>query len=155
VDRRAFLRPGNEARSRSRPHTAMRQVRNITVAVPLDLYLQSRRLAAQYDTTVTAMVAHLLERMPIYLKNANYPVGGPRRPVRGPDELAREKAARRATASPSTPTPDPPPQNADSARGAATSSATQADSIVSAIPLDEIAAAVRQYDCITNAESVT
>ncbi|MGB6689758.1 MAG: hypothetical protein WBE76_18130 [Terracidiphilus sp.] len=134
----------------------MRQVRNITVAVPLDLYLQSRRLAAKYDTTVTAMVAHLLERMPMYLKNANYPVGGPRRPVRGPAELALEEAARRATASPSTPTPHPPPpQNADSARGAATSLATQADSIVSAIPLDEIAAAVRQYDGITNAESVT
>jgi hypothetical protein len=126
----------------------MRKVRNITVAVPHDLYLQSRRLAAEYDTTVTAMVAHLLERMPTYLKNANYPVGGPTRPVRGPAELASKKARR--------PAPPPPPRkNAPFARVATITPATLAESAASAIPIDAITAAVRQYDRATDSESTT
>jgi len=45
----------------------MRNVRNITVAVSDDLYRQTRRLAAEYDTTVTAMVVYLLQRLPAAL----------------------------------------------------------------------------------------
>lgn len=125
----------------------MRKVRNITVAVPHDLYLQSRRLAAEYDTTVTAMVAHLLERMPMYLKNANYPVGGPKKPVRGPAQLAREEARRPAL--------PPPRKSIVFARVAPIAPATLAESLASAIPIDAITAAVCQYDSATSAESST
>jgi len=55
----------------------MRTVRNITVAVTPELYRQTRLLAAEYDTTVTALVAYLLERMPYALKASRFPVGGP------------------------------------------------------------------------------
>jgi hypothetical protein len=55
----------------------MRTVKNITVAVSPELYRQTRMLAAEYDSTVTAMVAYLLERMPKALKAARFPVGGP------------------------------------------------------------------------------
>ena len=56
----------------------MRTVRNITVAVSPELYRQTRMLAAEYDTTVTSMVAYLLERFPDALKRARYPKGGPK-----------------------------------------------------------------------------
>ena len=56
----------------------MRNVKNITVAVSVDLYRQTRKLAAEYDTTVTAMVAYLLQRLPDSLKRAHFPVGGPK-----------------------------------------------------------------------------
>jgi hypothetical protein len=54
----------------------MREVRHITVAVSPELYRQTRRLAAEYDTTVTALVAYLLERLPRALEAARYPKGG-------------------------------------------------------------------------------
>jgi hypothetical protein len=57
----------------------MREVRNITVAVSDDLYRQTRRLAAEYDTTVTALVFYLLERLPDALNRARFPVGGPKK----------------------------------------------------------------------------
>ena len=56
----------------------MRNVRNITVAVPDDLYRQTRRLAADHDITVTALVFALLETMPDALSRARFPVGGPK-----------------------------------------------------------------------------
>jgi len=59
----------------------MRTVRNITVAVSPELYRQTRMLAVEYDTTVTALVAYLLERMPKALKSARFPVGGPQSAV--------------------------------------------------------------------------
>ncbi len=66
----------------------MRRVKNITVAVPVDLYRQTRRLAAEYDTTVTAMVAYLLERLPIHVEKARFPKGGIKhRRVRSPQEI--------------------------------------------------------------------
>ncbi len=52
--------------------------KHITVAVPGDLYRQTRTLAAQYDTTVTDFVAYLLRLMPEALKAARYPGGPPR-----------------------------------------------------------------------------
>ena len=53
----------------------MRKVRHITVAVTPELYRQTRHLAAEYDTTVTAMVAWLLERLPNALKASRFPRG--------------------------------------------------------------------------------
>jgi hypothetical protein len=55
----------------------MREVRHITVAVTPELYRQTRKLAAEMDSTVTAMVAYLLERFPSYLKGAGYKVTVP------------------------------------------------------------------------------
>ena len=128
--------------------------RKITVSVPLDLYLQSRRLAAQYDTTVTAMVAHLLERMPRYLKAANYPVGGPKRYVRGPIELASEDQPMCAQAvAPRPALPALKSQRRDLPAPAAVSHPTLPESIVSPLPTEAITAAVRLYDAPTIAES--
>jgi hypothetical protein len=56
----------------------MRETRHITVAVSADLYRQTRHLAAEYDSTVTAIVAYLLENLPRALKGSKYPVGGPK-----------------------------------------------------------------------------
>jgi hypothetical protein len=55
----------------------MRTVRNITVAVPTELYRQTRKLAADYDSTVTDMVRYLLRALPEALKAARYPGGRP------------------------------------------------------------------------------
>jgi hypothetical protein len=142
----------------------MRKTRKVTVNVPHDLYLQSRRLAAEYDTTLTAMVAYLLERLPRHLKNAGYPVGGPTRRVLGPADLARvearEEAEKRARAAANAPKSAPSPhapaqQNAESLHKAAISPTTSSESNTSVAPLDAITAAVRLYDRITNAESAT
>jgi hypothetical protein len=50
----------------------MRTVRNITVAVEPELYLQTRRIAADYDTTVTDMVRFLLIVLPEAVKSARF-----------------------------------------------------------------------------------
>src|ERR1019366_4974314 len=55
----------------------MRKVRNITVAVDPELYRQTRRLAVEYNTSVTDMVRFLLLAMPEALKAARYPGGRP------------------------------------------------------------------------------
>jgi hypothetical protein len=55
----------------------MERVRNITVAVSNDLYRQTRRLAAQYDTTVTEMVRFLLLTLPEAVEAARFPGGRP------------------------------------------------------------------------------
>ena len=49
----------------------MRTVRNITVAVEPELYRQTRRIAADYDTTVTDMVRFLLLVLPEAVKAAH------------------------------------------------------------------------------------
>ena len=59
--------------------TSMRTVRNITVCVSPEIYRQTRLLAAKYDTTVTGVVAFLLEWLPDALERARYPVGGTKR----------------------------------------------------------------------------
>jgi hypothetical protein len=87
----------------------MRNVKNITVAVPVDLYRQTRKLAAEYDTTVTAMVAYLLQRLPDALKRAHFPVGGPKwapatRPNQ-PEPVAPPNQTSPLAASVSTPSP--------------------------------------------------
>ena len=60
----------------------MRNVRSITEAVTPELYRQTRMLAVEYDTTVTALVAYLLERMPP-VQNVRY-VAGPYHPTPPP-----------------------------------------------------------------------
>jgi hypothetical protein len=83
----------------------MRTVRNITVAVDPELYRQTRRIAAEYDTTVTDMVRFLLLVLPEAVKAARYPGG---RPQFG---LAAARAA--ASATPATPAiniPSPSPE---------------------------------------------
>ena len=55
----------------------MRTVRNITVAVSDDIYRQTRRLAAQYDITVTDMVRYLLRCLPEAFEAALVPGGRP------------------------------------------------------------------------------
>ncbi len=73
----------------------MRNVKNITVAVSVDLYRQTRKLAAEYDTTVTAMVAYLLQRLPDALKRAQFPGGRPQMGSRHSAKLARNPDRRR------------------------------------------------------------
>jgi hypothetical protein len=55
----------------------MRTVRNITVAVDPELYRQTRRLAAEYNTSVTDRLRFLLLAMPEALRAAHYPGGRP------------------------------------------------------------------------------
>jgi hypothetical protein len=52
----------------------MRPTRTITVAVSADLYRQTRHIAAEYDSTVTNLVAFVLENLPRLLKLTNYGV---------------------------------------------------------------------------------
>ena len=75
----------------------MRTVRNITVAVEPELYRQTRKIAAEYNTSVTDMVRFLLLILPEAVKAARYPGG---RPQFG---LAAARAAR--AAAPAQPTP--------------------------------------------------
>jgi hypothetical protein len=86
----------------------MRTVRNITVAVSPELYRQTRLLAAEYDTTVTGLVAYLLERMPKALKAARFPVGGPQSAASGQPQSGGQIPA--STANMPTPSPSPPPE---------------------------------------------
>ena len=51
----------------------MPRVRNITVAVSPELYRQTRRIAADSDTTVTELVRHILTQLPELLRNTNHP----------------------------------------------------------------------------------
>jgi hypothetical protein len=78
----------------------MRTVRNITVAVEPELYRQTRKIAADYDTTVTDMVRFLLLVLPEAVKAARYPGG---RPQFG---LAAARAA--ASAPPAATSQNPP-----------------------------------------------
>ena len=81
----------------------MRTVRNITVAVEPELYRQTRRIAADYDTTVTDMVRFLLLALPDAVKAARYPGGAPQF---GLAVYRRDRAA--ASAPPAATSPNPP-----------------------------------------------
>ena len=50
-----------------------RKCKHITVSVSQEQYYRTRLLAAEYDTTVTSLVASLLEHMPTLLRRTNYP----------------------------------------------------------------------------------
>jgi hypothetical protein len=82
----------------------MRTVRNITVAVEPELYRQTRRVAADYDTTVTDMVRFLLLALPEAVKAAHYPGG---RPQFGLAAARAAASAPPADLSPNPPTPSP------------------------------------------------
>lgn len=81
----------------------MRTVRNITVAVAPELYRQTRKIAADYNTTVTDMVRFLLLVLPEAVKSARYPGG---RPQFSPAAARAARAAASATAA--TPAISPP-----------------------------------------------
>jgi hypothetical protein len=55
-----------------------RKVKNITVCVSPEIYRQTRHLAAEYDSTVSTIVAWLLERLPAALERTRFPKGGPK-----------------------------------------------------------------------------
>lgn len=63
------------------------QRKNITVAVTLEHYREIRHLAVEYDTTVTALVAYLLKRLPDALRRAKYPKPEAKRPTSQPNAL--------------------------------------------------------------------
>jgi len=77
--------------------------RNITVAISPELYRQTRKIATEYDTSVTEMVRFLLLVLPDAIKEARFPGG---RPL-----YAAAAAERRQTAKTSAHTPANPPQN--------------------------------------------
>jgi hypothetical protein len=55
-----------------------RKVKNITVCVTPEIYRQTRHLAADYNTTVSTIVAWLLQRLPAALERSRFPKGGPK-----------------------------------------------------------------------------
>lgn len=55
----------------------MREVKHITVAVSPELYRQTRKIAADLDSNVTALVAYILQTFPWRLKQAGYNVTVP------------------------------------------------------------------------------
>ena len=73
-------------------------LRNITVAVEPELYRQTRKIAADYDTTVTDMVRFLLMVLPDAVKDARYPGGRP--------QFGLVAARTVAPAPPAAPTPN-------------------------------------------------
>jgi hypothetical protein len=88
----------------------MRTVRNITVAVTPELYHQTRKIAAEYNTSVTDMVRFLLLALPEAVKAALYPGG---RPQFGRAVYLKARAAARAAAQ-TQPTPSPSPKTENS-----------------------------------------
>jgi hypothetical protein len=85
----------------------MRTVRNITVAVEPELYRQTRKIAADYDTTVTDMVRFLLVTLPEAVKAARYPGGRPQFGLAAARAARAAASAPPAATSPNPPTPSP------------------------------------------------
>jgi hypothetical protein len=85
----------------------MRTVRNITVAVEPELYRQTRRIAADYETTVTDMVRFLLLVLPEAVKSARYPGGRPQFGLAAARADRAAASAPPAATSPNPPTPSP------------------------------------------------
>ena len=81
----------------------MRKVKNITVCVTPEIYRQARHLAAEYDTTVSAIVAWLLPRLPAALERTRFPKGGPKPSL----QPAPPPAAPTPSPFPDLPTPTP------------------------------------------------
>lgn len=119
----------------------MPKVRHITVAVSPELYRQTRHLAAEYDTTVTAIVAYLLERLPDALKRSRYPVGG----VKTAANQAITKAES-ITSIETHPTPTPPAPSRISRSVPAHSPATGTNQNTYEQVPPSRTAPVRQYD---------
>ncbi len=91
---------------------AKRKVRNITVCVTPQIYRQTRHLAAEYDTTVSTIVAWLLQRLPAALERTHFPKGGPKpsaKPAPLPCSPAPSLPASPTPSSTLTLTPTPSP----------------------------------------------
>jgi hypothetical protein len=69
-----------------------KKCKHITVAVTERQYHEIRLLAAEFDTTVTALVAFLLNRLPDALRRANYPKYRASAPLRMPGEIQNPRA---------------------------------------------------------------
>ncbi|MGH9560720.1 MAG: hypothetical protein ACRD3S_04630 [Terracidiphilus sp.] len=54
-----------------------KKCKHITVSVTEEQYHRTRLLAAEFDTTVTSLVAYLLDRLPDALRRARYPKSQP------------------------------------------------------------------------------
>ena len=83
---------------------AKRKVRNITVCVTPQIYRQTRHLAAEYDSTVSTIVAWLLQRLPAALERTHFPKGGPK-----PSAKPAPLPCSLAPSLPASPTPSPTP----------------------------------------------
>jgi len=83
----------------------MRTVRNITVAVEPELYHQTRKIAADYDATVTDMVRYLLMVLPEAVQAARYPGGRPEFGLAAARAAHAAAAAQPAAASPNPSSP--------------------------------------------------
>lgn len=91
---------------------SMRKYRNITICVSPEIYRQTRHLAVEYDSSISGMVAWLLQRLPDALKRTRYPVGGPQRPTTKPAPIpdaavSPTQAAKIADAAPASSNVDP------------------------------------------------
>jgi len=87
----------------------MRKVKNITVCVTPEIYREARLLAAEHDSTVSALVAWLLPRMRVALERTHFPKGSPL-----PGSLAPSLPASPAPAVNALVTPPPPPPRGSS-----------------------------------------
>ena len=122
----------------------MPKVRNITVAVSPELYRQTRRIAADSDTTVSELVRHILVHLPELLRSTNHPAADSSAEVTPPSPAVPASFAippsRRAA-----PAPQQEPQPAAYRSRYATSSA-----IGSASLARSRAAALRQVQRLLN-----
>jgi hypothetical protein len=85
----------------------MSQLRNITVAVPDELYRQTRRLAAENNHSVTASVRYLLYCLPKALQAAPIPADSH---ISAPPDFARAFARAKKNKEPWPPPVQPVPQ---------------------------------------------
>jgi hypothetical protein len=74
-----------------------RKCKHITVSVTEEQYHRTRLLAAEFDTTVTALVAYLLDRLPDALRRARYP----KSPEKNSDTPSENQKNRTQTVQPS------------------------------------------------------
>lgn len=123
----------------------MRKARHITVSVSPELYLQTRKLAAEMDSTVTAMVAYLLQRMPAALKAAGYKVTVPPAAATRPTPSPRKAAASSGNPPSSSPVPPCPEKIANSGCEAVEPNLTANFSKTSEGSLHRYTAPVPQY----------
>ena len=116
----------------------MRTVRNITVCVSPELYRQTRRLAAEYNTSVTDRLRFLLLAMPEALKAARYPGGRPQFGIAAAP-VARDAAAAQTpvplTAAPSVTSANNPANSRITARSNSAPNSFPTSQIGPSIPL--------------------
>ncbi len=76
-----------------------RKCKHITVALNEEQYHRTRLLAPEFDTTVTALVAYLLDRLPDALRRARYP----KSPAKNSDTPTENQKICTQTVQPSNP----------------------------------------------------